>query len=128
MAEFALWIGYAVMTLGAFAALTALVFLATYFAWEQMKRVRGITKIWSAVRSADERHQEIVDAARYRWLKNRAMWSEPGGSPWVVNGTGHADAVPLYAGEMDEAVDAAIAADGVSESRRQESDPGENPR
>jgi hypothetical protein len=109
MTQFAQWVGYFVMGIGAVAVAAGLLFVVTLLVWEQLKRARGIKRIWDAVLSADERQQEIADARRYRWLRTEGYWAGSNSPlPWVVTGTKHDDAVPLLPGEMDAAIDAAI--------------------
>jgi hypothetical protein len=81
-------------------------------AWTALKRARGLKRIVAAVLSADRRVEETQYAARYRWLRNESYWSGSASSarPWVVIGTTCDDATPLMPGEMDDAIDAAIAA------------------
>lgn len=53
------------------------------------------------------------DAARYRWLRNVAVWATTDrDSVWCVTGTRHEDASPTYGDAMDAAIDAARSQEG----------------
>ena len=48
------------------------------------------------------------DAARYRWLRDRAYFDGAKGlaTAWCVYGTWHADAIPTHSEDLDAAIDA----------------------
>lgn len=50
--------------------------------------------------------QDAIDARRYRFLRNDAVWADS--ACWAVNGSSVEDAWPIDGLELDAAIDAEI--------------------
>lgn len=65
----------------------------------------------TACPTSEQRSLDAVDAARYRWLRDKAVRAEPpeedGLMVWCVIGTASEDCGPCYGEELDSRVDAA---------------------
>ncbi|KAF1009084.1 MAG: hypothetical protein GAK28_00717 [Luteibacter sp.] len=81
---------------------------------EQALWDRMISATPAAPVAAQPRDDDAKDAARYRWLRDAAVFHEDGENPtpWVINGVNvdSFDRAPVYGPELDAVIDSILAA------------------